>query len=264
MLPLRYEPTALLGVGGAGEVHAVRDVVTGEPLALKALASDGGDEEYASLLREATLLAEAEGLGLPEMRAFCRTRDGRACLVRTMVVGVTLDQWARGRDAVKVVAAVATAAEAVAVLHRFGLLHGDIKPRNIVVDPAGLGHLVDLGLAVPWVGEATRARGFTPNYAAPELLGGAELDGRTEVYALACTLRDALALAAPSATLDAALSGVVGAGVDPHRSGRPPSVDEFVHRLRRALAPVGSTLGARGERRDRGRCAERSDPSMAG
>ncbi len=252
-LPLRYEATALLGAGGGGEVYAVRDVVTGEPLALKVLAAEGGEDEYASLLREATLLADAEGLGLPEVRAFGRTREGRAYLVRTLVAGAPLDRWARGREAHRIAGAVLTAMASVAVLHRFGLLHGDLKPANIVVDATGQGHLVDLGLAVPWSGEAAPARGFTPSYAAPELFEGASLDGRTEVFALACTLRDALALGAPSPELDAALNAVVAAASDPHRSGRPSGVDEFAHRLRRALAPFGVAPSAEHDRLDRWR-----------
>ncbi len=234
-LPLRYEPLALLGSGASGLVFSVRDILTGETLALKLLAPEGGRDEFASILREASFLADAEGLGLPEMRAFGRTREGRGFLVRTMIEGVSLEKWARGRNAADVVGAVTSAMAAVAVLHRFGLLHGDLKPANIVVDGAGRGHLVDLGLAVPWSGDSTLAFGFTPNYAAPEVLSGACLDGRTEVFALACTLRDALAVARPSVEIDQEMSSVIAEGTDPQPSRRSASVDEFLHRIRRAL-----------------------------
>ncbi len=252
-LPLRYEPQTLLGAGGGGAVFAVRDVLTGEALALKVLAAGAGEEEYRALLREATFLAEAEGLGLPEVRAFGRTRDGKAYLVRTMVAGSPLDSWSRGREPLEVAAAVLSAMGVVAVLHRFGLLHGDLKPANVVVDDDGEGHLVDLGLAVPWSGEAAPARGFTPNYAAPELFEGAALDGRTEVFALAATLRDALAGARADVDVDRVLSPVLAAGLDPHPSGRPAGVDEFVQRLRRALATLDVRFTAARDRRDRWR-----------
>lgn len=252
-LPHRYEPLVLLGSGGGGAVLSVRDVLTGETLALKVLGPTGGADEYASLLREATFLADAEGLGMPEVRAFGRTRDGRAYLVRTLVEGAPLDKWSRGRDAASVVKAVVSSLRAVAVLHRFGLLHGDLKPANIVVDARGEGHLVDLGLAVPWVGEAAPARGFTPSYAAPELFTGASLDGRTEVFALACTLRDALANATPDAAIERALADVLASGTDAHPSRRPVSVDEFAHRLHRALAPTVPELTARNDHLDRWR-----------
>ena len=252
-LPNRYEPLALLGSGGGGSVLSVRDVLTGETLALKVLGAANGREEHASLLREATFLADAEGLGMPEMRAFGRTKCGRLWLVRSLVEGTPLDKWSRGRDAASVVKAVLSSMRAVAVLHRFGLLHGDLKPANIVVDAAGEGHLVDLGLAVPWAGEAAPALGFTPSYAAPELFAGASLDGRTEVFALACTLRDALAFASPDAAVERALNGVLMGATDEHPSGRPVSVDEFAHRVRRALAPVAPEFVAGTDTLDRWR-----------
>lgn len=252
-LPLRYEPQALLGAGGGGAVFAVRDALTGEALALKVLAHGAGEEEYRALLREATFLAEAEGLGLPEVRAFGRTREGRAYLVRTMVAGAPLDGWSRGREPLAVASAVLSAMALVAVLHRFGLLHGDLKPANVVVDETGQGHLVDLGLAVPWSGEAAPARGFTPNYAAPELFEGAALDGRTEVFALAATLRDALANARPDEAVERALAPVLAAGLDPHPASRPAGVDEFAQRLRRALASLDARFTAARDRRDRWR-----------
>src|SRR5207245_804513 len=90
-------------------------------------------------------------------------------------------------------APLAHAADQLTALHRAGLLHGDVKPANVIVEPAGRGTLVDLGLAEPWKEGGATVRGLTPKYAAPELFEGAMLGVRAEVYSLGATLADGLA-----------------------------------------------------------------------
>ena len=70
------------------------------------------------------------------------------------------------------------------MLHRAGLLHGDVKPANIIVEPGGAVVFVDLGLAAPWREGGAFAEGLTPRYAAPELFEGKPITVRAEVFAL--------------------------------------------------------------------------------
>ncbi|HYO95776.1 MAG TPA: protein kinase, partial [Polyangiaceae bacterium] len=238
-LPSRYEPIAQLGKGGGGEVWVVRDQHTGERLALKVLAENASDREMSALVREAAALSGLEGLGVPRVVRFGRLpRDGRAYLVRELVEGESLEEAISKRTELdRVLIALSSAADQLTVLHRAGLLHGDVKPANIVVQPGGSATFVDLGLAAPWREGGASAEGLTPRYAAPELFAGGPLTVRAEVYALGVTLSEALAQARSPripqlALAELALVAERATAAAPH--DRYPSVDELASALRRA------------------------------
>ena len=149
-LPARYEPVRRLGAGGGGEVWAVRDRVTSRVLALKVLSPDAGDAEIDALVQEAVALSGLEGLGVPHVVAFGALRDGRRYMVRELVEGRSLADVLDGGDDAPWLAPIASACDQLTAVHRAGLLHGDLKPANIIVEPGGRGTLVDLGLAAPW------------------------------------------------------------------------------------------------------------------
>ncbi len=232
-LPPRYEPVQRLGAGGGGEVWSVRDRVSGRELALKVLSSDAGPAEIDALVREAVALSGLEGLGVPRVMAFGALPDGRRYMVREMVVGRSLDEALQHEDG-PWLEPIATACDQLTVVHRAGLLHGDLKPANIIVGQGGRGTLVDLGLAAPWREGGSRAQGLTPKYAAPELFEGEPLTVRAEVYALGATLSEALARRGDELHEDArlALAKVAARATEPSPTGRWPSVDELASALR--------------------------------
>src|SRR5580692_9979977 len=158
-LPSRYEPERRLGAGGGGEVWALHDRITGQRLALKVLSRDAGEAEIEALVREAVALSGLEGLGLPRIVAFGALRDGRRYMVRELVDGQSLDDVLQAEDGSPWAHAIASACDQLTVVHRSGLLHGDVKPANIIVGGDGRGTLVDLGLAAPWREGGTVARG---------------------------------------------------------------------------------------------------------
>jgi serine/threonine-protein kinase PknK len=252
-MPARYEPVALLGKGGGGEVWAVRDRITNRELALKVLAGDAGEAEVMALVREAVTLSGLEGLGVPRVLAFGRLPGStRRFLVRELVIGRSLEEviaddgsGSKGDRAREWLLPLASAADQLTVLHRAGLLHGDIKPANVIVGRDGIGTLVDLGLATPWREGGARARGLTPKYAAPELLLGEPLTVRAEVYALGATLRDALA--GRRQDLDdatyAALARIAARATEEAPAARHPSVDELGSALKNAAKIETRTLG---------------------
>ena len=234
-LPSRYEPVRRLGAGGGGEVWALRDRVTSQALALKALARDAGEAEIDALVREAVALSGLEGLGLPRILAFGALRDGRRYMVRELVDGRSLDDVLQAEDDSPWIEAIASACDQLTVVHRSGLLHGDVKPANIIVGEDGRGTLVDLGLAAPWREGGTLARGLTPKYAAPELFDGEPLTVRAEVYALGATLGEALARRGDGLPDDTriALAKVAARATETSAGARWPSVDELASALRR-------------------------------
>jgi serine/threonine-protein kinase PknK len=237
-LPARYEPLAPLGKGGGGEVWAVRDRITDRKVAFKVLAEGADEREGMALVREAVALSGVEGLGVPRVLRFGRLAGtGRSYMVRELVEGESLaDAMARPEQEPRVLLdAVAQAADQLTRLHRALLLHGDIKPANIIVDGEGRASLVDLGLATAWT-EGARPEGLTPRYAAPELFRGAPLGVRVEVFALGATLDHVLELcgARLAPEVAAALGGVVRRATLEEPSERYPSADELASALRRA------------------------------
>jgi serine/threonine-protein kinase PknK len=248
--PARYEPQERLGKGGGGEVWAARDRVTGRVVALKLLPEGADAPEMHALVREATALSGIEGLGVPQVLHFGRLpKSNRAYMVRDLVEGSSLaDLIKKGRDTVSSLSAIAQAADLVTRLHRALLLHGDIKPANIIVGTDGSATLVDLGLAAHWQEGGAKPEGLTPRYAAPELFMGEALTPRAEVFALGASTGEVLSRAGASldGELRAAVQKVVEKATAEVATERYPSADEFVQALRAAAklhsAPAGGGM----------------------
>ena len=87
---------------------------------------------------------------------------------------------------------------ALSALHRDGIVHGDVKPSNIMLKCTGNAKLVDIGTAYEW-GHGARPRTCTPAYAAPEILDGSEGSPRSDLASLGYVLLEMLAGAPPFA-----------------------------------------------------------------
>ena len=239
-LPPRYEPLTRLGKGGGGEVWAVRDRHSGQSFALKVLSDGASEREMAALVREAVALSGLEGLGVPRVVRFGRLPGTqRPFLVRELVDGRSLEELiSQGGEISRTLEALARAADQLTVLHRAGLLHGDVKPANIIVQPSGAATLVDLGLAAPWREGGAPAEGLTPRYAAPELFEGKPLTVRAEVYALGIALAEAVAAVRGrlGRAVQKELEAVAARATGERGDDRFPSADEFASSLRRAAA----------------------------
>jgi transcriptional regulator with GAF, ATPase, and Fis domain/serine/threonine protein kinase len=236
-LPERYRALSRLGKGGGGEVWAVRDQYTGNTFALKVLARRASPHEMAALVRETVALSGLEGLGVPRVVHFGRMpRSGRPYLVRELVSGISLEALIdEPGSSTAVLTALAQAADKLTLLHRAGLLHGDVKPANVIVTAGGEATLVDLGLSLPWLEAGSLAEGLTPKYAAPELLLGQSLTVRAEVYALGTALAEILsAKHDTSSQRRARLEQIVARATADEPTARYPSADEFAAALRSA------------------------------
>lgn len=207
-----YRLDRLLGSGGTGQVWRAHDSIADRVVALKVLsATVANNPTYRQrFTREARLAAQVRGPHLAAIHAFGEL-DGRLYLDMEYIDGTdlaTLLQREGQLSPARAVAIVVQIAQALDVAHRAGLVHRDVKPANIMVDAAGLAHLIDFGTAYradqPAITTSSNVVG-TLAYMAPERFVGAG-DARSDQYALACVLYECLTAQRPFGNGDAAQS----------------------------------------------------------
>ncbi len=191
-----YRVGELLGRGGMGEVHRAYDTAHDRVVALKRLSAvHNDDEEFRALFRrESRIAARLREPHVIPIHAYGEI-DGRLYLDMRLVEGRDLaaliaDGPLDPDRAVRIIAQVAGALDAA---HADGLVHRDVKPSNVLVTPDDFVYLVDFGIArsVLPTGTQLTASGAvigTLDYLAPERFGDGQVDGRADVYALACVL----------------------------------------------------------------------------
>jgi serine/threonine protein kinase len=191
-----------LGGGPLTQVYAARDESTEEDCAIKVLRDDWEDPITALKLlqREARAGLMVQHRHLVEVLYAHVTRPPYF-LVMELLPGESLRRRLRrdyrldGSDALWIARQMA---EALAVLHRAGFIHGDVKPENIRLVDGGTAKLIDLGFTHrPGENASFLERGYvlgTPNYLAPELCGPEpEADFSSDVFSLGVTLFEMLA-----------------------------------------------------------------------
>ncbi len=280
----RYRLVRRVGEGGGGGVYLVEDrLADGAVMVLKRLHAQAQASLAQWIVNEFQILAQ---LDLPTIArvydfglASADAEDpGGAFFTRAFVDGAPLDdalsKLPPAELGPRVRALIVSAALTLRELHRLGVVHGDLKPANLIV-PADDGDrvvLIDFGLAHGGLGAAAHVRGGTLGFMPPErqamLLSGEALppDPCADVYSLAVTLRCALAgsLLAHDAPApehvasDPALRalwdvGARGASEEPSR--RFATMDDLLAALGHS-ADVRSTAGRRVVLRPEGREAE--------
>ncbi|WP_327112991.1 protein kinase [Nocardia sp. NBC_01730] len=205
-----YRLERLLGKGGMGQVWLAYDTAATRWVALKLLpaelAAAGGYRKRFE--REAEAVAALRDPHVPRIHHFGEI-DGRFYIDMQFVEGTDL----AGRLAAEgplapdiAVGIVGHVAVALDVAHRAGLVHRDVKPSNIVVHPTGFTYLIDFGIAHGLGQTAVTTTGMaigTLAYMAPERFTG-KVDGRADVYSLACVLYECLTGSRPYGDTDPA------------------------------------------------------------
>jgi serine/threonine protein kinase len=194
----KYLVVELLDAGGQALVFRVLHPELGKEFVLKlarrpmetAIDAAGDPAVRQGLLREGRLLAQCDHPNLVRV-VDLDTHEGRPFVVMEHVAGLTLEQFADQhrpgpRQAVRLVAELA---RALAYLHGRGIVHQDIKPRNVLVDDQGRPRLIDFGLARikhAWSDDISERIGGTVAYMSPEqALGRADRIGpRTDIFGL--------------------------------------------------------------------------------
>lgn len=192
----RFTRIRKLGSGGFGAVWLATDTQLGRQVALKiAHAPDPETEER--MYREARALAAVRHPNCVRVYDIVRDVDGLA-LVMEYIDGRSLaDQIRAGGPVGDVLAARLwhTMAGALADAHGKGVLHRDVKPSNVVVDPGGAAHLIDFGIARRQGDSTLTASGTmlgTPDFLAPEVAKGRPATPSSDSWELAATVSYAL------------------------------------------------------------------------
>ena len=260
----RYEVLERLGAGGEAHVVKALDQRHQRVVALK-IRRVRGEQAREELLGEARVLLGLEPhAALPLVREDFFVEDQYIVAMDwvdgTDLARILTERGAPGLAPSSVVAYLAEAAEALMFLHAQGpaVVHGDVKPANLILTRGGHVKLVDFGLSsTPLM---LGRRSGTPGYRAPELAAGSAPSPASDVYGLAATAFALLTGSPPDGVLpswegiDPALAAQLeatvrlGLATDPAR--RPATPGEFVERLRAgwsATLPTGAATFCRSD-----------------
>jgi serine/threonine protein kinase len=271
----RYVVLQRIGAGGMGVVYAAYDPELDRKVALK-LVRPGLRARASHLAREAHALARVSHPHVVAVHDVGYCGD-QVYLVMEFVAGHTLRGWlsARARSKTEILAILAAAGEGLAAAHRAGVVHCDVKPENIMVDPERGARITDFGLArsAKAEGASSGTIAGTLGYMSPEQLRGEAVDASSDQFSFAVTVVEALTgeQPFPGATRTERLGAIargapplkrtVGGPVPPGLAGalaralqadparRWPGMDDLVRAMRprrtsRALAVAGGLLAA--------------------
>ncbi|MFF5988847.1 serine/threonine-protein kinase [Prauserella flavalba] len=218
----RFKRIRRLGHGGFGTVWEAQDTQLGRTVALKiAHAPDRDTEER--MQREARALAMLNHPNCVRVYDLVEEPDGLALvmeylhgqsLAEAVDTGGALDDVSAGR-------LWATLASALSAAHDKGVLHRDMKPSNVIVDPEGLPHLIDFGIARSKGDSKLTATGMmigTPDYTAPETAAGSPASPASDAWQLAATVSYALSGYPPRGTRETPMAALMAAA-----RAEPPS-----------------------------------------
>jgi serine/threonine protein kinase/Tfp pilus assembly protein PilF len=198
-----------LGKGGMGEVYLAEDQDLQREVALKFFDSNLAGNEWArdQLIHEARAVAKLEHSNICAVYGFEEVGD-HSFIVMQYVKGETLEELLK-RKPLELIQALRMAeqiAGALSAAHERGIIHRDIKPRNLIVTPEGQIKILDFGLAklvpkpTPEQPESaldhdTSTLGVavgTAAYMSPEQANGEPLDSRTDIFSFGIVLYEML------------------------------------------------------------------------
>ncbi len=255
----RYRPVARLGSGAFGEVFRARDAILGRDVAVKRIRLDAFaeptqlEEVKQRFVREAQVAARLRHPNVVTVHDIVTT-GATSLIVMELVEGETLQARlrARGRlDLPETIRLLGQVASALDRAHANHVVHRDVKPANIMIEPSGQVKVMDFGIAKLETAANLTSTGLimgTPNYMSPEQARGQKVDGRSDLFSLGCVLYECLTGTRPFQA--GSVSGILvkilteePPPVDFAAAGLPPGVGAV---LNRAMAKDSSARYASG------------------
>ena len=238
----RYRIVGEIGAG-VGRVCRAEDDATGHRIAVrvlpKALTGTSNGTPALQRMSRSVIAVSAAHSGLASVLAFGESEQGWPFAVMELVEGRRMSDVLAEGGQLDVAVAMRWALDlggAVETLHNMGLVHGAVRPRNVVVLADGSAKLLDVELAglrdLPGLASAS-GREAPPEYLAPEHARGASLTEKADIYAFAVVLYEMLTGARPfrAASREAVRDLQATQTPTPMRSRRrtvPASVDAVV------------------------------------
>ena len=199
----RFRVGGRLGAGGMGEVYIAEDLTLKRKVALKRVSPALRDDpaHLARLFKEAQ---RASSLAHPCVASIFDVlqEHGEIVLVMEYVEGISLRERLKQKPpADEILRIVEQCAGALKAAHENNLIHGDVKPENIMITSGCHAKLLDFGVARRIVTDSSQTGttttalqgwGGTPGYLAPEVLLEQPSDGRADLFSLGVVMYEAL------------------------------------------------------------------------
>ena len=190
-----YKVQEIIAEGGFGRTYKAQHSILKELVCIKD-CSNVSLADTGMLIEECKVLWDLRHYALPAMRDLVQLDDGRVLLVMSYIPGLTLEKEVKRVGAMEpetVAWITERILNALNYIHRHGVIHGDLKPQNIIVqEDRHMAVLVDFGLSLVKPSSASEAKGFTPYFAPPEEIAGKPLIPESDYYSLGMTMIYAL------------------------------------------------------------------------
>ncbi len=200
----KFKLTACIGIGGSGAVYKADQMTLGRTVAIKILNEElSSDPRMIKRFRdEATSASRLNHPNCVSIIDYGQAPDGLLYLAMEYVKGPTLTQLLVNENPLgveRVVDIVCQALAGIEEAHLAGVVHADLKADNIILDQRRAGidtvKIVDFGIARLVTGvreEQDRSISGTPEYMAPEVIGGAPPSFASDIYAVGIILYELL------------------------------------------------------------------------
>ncbi len=270
----QYRLTRLIGAGGMGAVYEGYDDGLARKIAVKVILREKAAEDPSfidSFRKEAQAAARLNSQNIVSIYAFGDV-DGQPYLVMELVLPDALDKLMAAGPMMPAAALnyCLQTAHGLRAASEHGLVHGDVKPENILINEAHEAKLADFGIAALAGAGASSSNDVwgTPYYIAPETLRKQKVDCRADIYSLGGTLYHAIAGVPPFEGADAvevikarllgparplievrpdcpeSINKIVMRMLEAEPNRRYPNYESLIKDMDKALAPLKSTIGS--------------------
>lgn len=270
----RYQFLEQIAVGGMGEVWLGHDLAASRDVAIKVLREEHtGEEGFLNRFRaEARATSGLNHPGVARTYAYGE-QGGSAYIVMELVVAEPLSETLDRTKTITpryTIGILSQAARALHAAHEGGVVHRDIKPGNILVDPNGQVKLTDFGIAravgQPAMTEVGMVMG-TAQYLSPEQVNGRAATPSSDIYALGIVAYEMLAGNRPftgttpleiairhvedpvpplTPSVPRPLSDLVMSALDKDPANRPSTAEEFAEQLEECQRIIDGVSGING------------------